>query len=55
MGAVGCLGLTGGAQLIFMKQLKFDTTVWKTCLQPMEFSHLLENDFSFKFSVFEKK
>jgi hypothetical protein len=31
--ATGQMGLTGGAQPIFPKQLRFDPTVWKTCLR----------------------
>jgi hypothetical protein len=33
MGTAGQLGLTGGVQPIIIKQLKFNPTVWKTCLR----------------------
>jgi hypothetical protein len=33
MGAAGRLELTGGVQPIFIKQLKFNPTIWKTCLR----------------------
>jgi hypothetical protein len=35
MGAARQLGLNGGAQPIFIKQLKFNPTVWKTCLRSL--------------------
>jgi hypothetical protein len=41
MGAADRLGLTGAAQPIFIKQLKFDSSVWKIFLRLlMEFPHI---------------